>query len=298
MIGTHSILMALPELLCNSYRGETKAFELRRAKPKPKHSPVADRLAVVELVGTIDAENAGRAISSLASAVRNPQIGGVAMLVDSGGGYADALWLCCRRRCARRLTSSQCTSTWAARLRAWTTPPAARNVDYGERMVRRRQHRHLLGACGHQRCSRRVGIRFVLVKAGQYKAKGHPGIEVSDEMIADTERVVNGVNRLFLSAVSSGRDLPMLTLLRDLATGQTWLGRESSRSGGLVDDVKSLTTWMADLTQQHPPEQYMNLHDEAAVAKACDLLNVQSLRDASATALVALRKQPNAREES
>src|SRR5688572_11266949 len=90
MIGTHSVLMALPEVAAHLQQGKSKAYELRRAQPKPKHAVAADRLAIVELTGAIDSISAGRVIAELSAAAANSRIESIAMLVDSGGGYADA----------------------------------------------------------------------------------------------------------------------------------------------------------------------------------------------------------------
>jgi ClpP class serine protease len=134
---------------------------------------------------------------------------------------------------------------------------------------------------------RRIGIRFHLVAAGRFKAKGLPGVEVSEEHLADSERVVNSINRLFLAAVASGRSIPMKTLVTELATGQVWIGREALERD-LVDKIQPLSEFMAELLGRYPSEQFMDLHGDAALAKACELLNVKRLSEADAAAKVAL----------
>jgi signal peptide peptidase SppA len=305
MIATHSILMALPELAAQLQRGDVKAAEPHRAKgadrlggvklagliqrsrPHTKRDQGMDRLAVVELAGLIDGDSASRVAAGLARAAANPRIGGIALLVDSGGGYADAafpLAEAVREAAAVKPVHVHVGGTIASG--AYLAAAHATTITVSEWSA--------VGSIGTYavildttEMLRRIGIRFHLVAAGRFKAKGLPGVEVSEEHLADSERVVNSINRLFLAAVASGRSIPMKTLVTELATGQVWIGREALERD-LVDKIQPLSEFMAELLGRYPSEQFMDLHGDAALAKACELLNVKRLSEADAAAKVAL----------
>jgi signal peptide peptidase SppA len=80
------------------------------------------------------------------------------------------------------------------------------------------------------------GVKVHVVSTGAHKGAGTPGTPVTDEVLADTQRLVDQVNEAFQAAVTRGR--PSLDVAK-VATGQVWLGADALRLG-LVDAVGSM----------------------------------------------------------
>lgn len=78
------------------------------------------------------------------------------------------------------------------------------------------------------------GIKVNVVSSSPLKGAGVPGSSVTDDQIADAQRLVDGYAGMFREAVARGRGKDMSAQ----ATGQVWLAPESMRLG-LIDSVSS-----------------------------------------------------------
>lgn len=79
------------------------------------------------------------------------------------------------------------------------------------------------------------GVRVHVLSTGDYKGAGTPGSPISDQHLAEWQRVINELNGYFLAAVARGRSLP-ISQVRELADGRVHVAREA-KSLGLIDDV-------------------------------------------------------------
>lgn len=79
------------------------------------------------------------------------------------------------------------------------------------------------------------GVRVHVLSTGYYKGAGTPGSPISDQHLAEWQRVINELNSYFLAAVARGRSLP-ISQVRELADGRVHVAREA-KSLGLIDDV-------------------------------------------------------------
>ncbi len=84
-----------------------------------------------------------------------------------------------------------------------------------------------------------AGVKVTLVKAGAYKGVGADGVPITDDQIADQQREIDGLYRIFVSSVAKGRGLSIADATK-LATGQTWLASEAVKLK-LIDGVDTLS---------------------------------------------------------
>ena len=79
-----------------------------------------------------------------------------------------------------------------------------------------------------------VGIDLTLVASGQFKGLGADG-KVTEDMVSDTRRIIDGLFKQFVAAVASGRKMKPDDALK-VSDGRAYLG-EPSKQLGLVDAV-------------------------------------------------------------
>lgn len=90
------------------------------------------------------------------------------------------------------------------------------------------------------------GFKVHVIKAGQFKGAGTPGAPVTDEQLAEFQRIVDGLNTMFLEGVSAGRRMA-LSRVAELADGRVHKAGDALKLG-LIDQVASLDIVMADLS--------------------------------------------------
>lgn len=91
----------------------------------------------------------------------------------------------------------------------------------------------------------KFGIKVYPLVTGFAKGAGMPGVEVTQEQIADGQRTVNELFQQFRADVIRGRGLTG-EAVDAIATGQVWIGEEAKKLG-LVDGVQSLDQTIAQL---------------------------------------------------
>lgn len=83
------------------------------------------------------------------------------------------------------------------------------------------------------------GVKVHVVSTGGLKGAGTPGTPVTDEVLSDTQRLVDQVNALFHAAIVRARPGLSGEAMAKVATGQVWMGAEAVALG-LVDAVCTL----------------------------------------------------------
>ena len=97
------------------------------------------------------------------------------------------------------------------------------------------------------------GYDITVVRAGKYKALGHPAEKLSEEGLKIMEEKTGKLNNFFLQHVASRRGLS-ISSKADWAEGRTFFGEEA-RSVGLIDSVISYKELIADLNRIHSPKE-------------------------------------------
>lgn len=107
------------------------------------------------------------------------------------------------------------------------------------------------------------GVRAVVVKAGEFKGGGFPGMEISDAQVAEWQKRIDGVQKEFTAAIASGRNMT-ISEAEQLVTGLTYLASEAVGMK-LIDGIKTFDEVVNELkskptskgkvmTQQNEPQ--------------------------------------------
>jgi len=91
------------------------------------------------------------------------------------------------------------------------------------------------------------GIKVHVIRAGDFKGMGEPGTEVTDEQLAELQRIVNEMNDFFIRGVSKGRGMTA-SQVRKLADGRVHTAGPA-QGLGLIDKVQSLDATFAQLVK-------------------------------------------------
>lgn len=83
----------------------------------------------------------------------------------------------------------------------------------------------------------KLGVKVHVVRAGDFKGAGTPGTEVTEEQLAELQRVVNVVNEGYLTQISKGLRRSVDSI-RPLADGRIIMASDAV-SHGLLDGVQS-----------------------------------------------------------
>lgn len=126
-------------------------------------------------------------------------------------------------------------------------------------------------------------VKTVLVKAGEFKAGGFPGVEVSEEQIAEWQKMIDGIQRQFNSAIAKGRKMTAGAVSK-VANGLTFMASDAQKHG-LIDGVKSFDEVVDDLRAQRPLKgtyavASTQVADYQAIVEACRGVDESKSEDA------------------
>ena len=92
----------------------------------------------------------------------------------------------------------------------------------------------------------REGIKVHVVRAGAFKGAGTPGTEIAAPLLADMQRLVDGLNAQFLDGVARGRRGRMTSeQVAAVADGRVHLGADA-KTLGLIDAVGTFDAVLAE----------------------------------------------------
>lgn len=125
--------------------------------------------------------------------------------------------------------------------------------------------------------AQKMGITVHVVRAGEYKAIGEAGVPVTERDLKEIQRVIDGINDQFLSAVRRGRKLTATQFVQS-KTGQVWLAAEAMAKG-LVDHVGTFDDALAALAGElvrTDREAYQRFNDMLRTASKYDRANIKA----------------------
>ena len=93
-----------------------------------------------------------------------------------------------------------------------------------------------LSITDYSQATEQAGIKVHVIKAGEHKGDGVPGTAITDEQLADFQRVVNETNEIFIKSVAENRNMS-IERVRELADGRIHLATQAKELG-LIDDVR------------------------------------------------------------
>jgi len=81
------------------------------------------------------------------------------------------------------------------------------------------------------------GIEYEVIKFGEHKGAGVPGMPITDEGKAASQEMVNTFGEAFVGAVAKGRGMKIAEVMK-LATGDIF-SASAAKTNGLIDKVGS-----------------------------------------------------------
>jgi capsid assembly protease len=82
-----------------------------------------------------------------------------------------------------------------------------------------------------------AGVAVHVIRSSELKGGAVDGAPVTEAMLSDTRRIVDGATEMFVQAIARGRGVDAKTA-RKWATGQTWYAEEA-KTMGLIDGITS-----------------------------------------------------------
>ena len=79
------------------------------------------------------------------------------------------------------------------------------------------------------------GIKVHIIRSGDHKGMGVPGVEITKEQLASEQDIVDGMADNFVKAVARGRGSSVADI-KALATGEVWIAKTALKHG-LIDSV-------------------------------------------------------------
>lgn len=111
------------------------------------------------------------------------------------------------------------------------------------------------------------GVKVHVLRAGEMKGAGEPGVELSAGYLAERQKIVNELNEFFVRGVASSRRMT-LAKARELADGRVYVG-QAAVERGLIDGIQSLDDTFSQLlaaSQRRKSRMNANLEPDAALA--------------------------------
>lgn len=281
-------------------RGQVNHLEVNQATDvkaaagdRRLYGVVGDGVAVIQLRGPMmkyvssmnDGASTVFARRQIRQAVDDDQVGAIMLIIDSPGGtVAGTMDL------ASEVAKAAVKKPVHAYLEDLTASAAYWIASQAHRVVANNPTA-LVGSIGTyavlydmSQAAEKLGVKVHVVKAGDFKGTGTPGTEITDEQIADVQRIVDSLNSEFLNGVAQGRSLS-LEEVRKIADGRVHPAAEAVGMK-LVDAIQSYEQTIADLSSKSKPKNrrvYGMADENAATLQELK----QAIPDADASFLVA-----------
>lgn len=200
--------------------------------------------AVIDIIGTITKYGSSMSMleygavglrRSIRRAVADTNTKQILLVIDSPGGSVagvDDLAEEVARAAKRKPVIAYCEDLCASA--AYWVASQAREV-YANRSA-------LVGSIGvysivydDSQAAADAGVKVHLIKSAEFKGAGEPGVPVTDEQLADWQRIIDDTHSQFRAAVMRGRDMSA-EQFEKVATGQVWKAEKAVKLG-LIDGV-------------------------------------------------------------
>ena len=186
---------------------------------------------------------------ALRAAVKAEDVTSIALLIDSAGGMVDGAFDLAdevRNTAAKKPVESfiEDSGLSAAYLIA----------SQGDRIFANTSA--LVGSVGvftviedTSEAAARLGVKVHVIRSSASKAVGQPGEPITEAHVAEMQRLVDGLNGLFIDAISRGRSITCAKA-EALADGRVHLAGDAVKLG-LIDGVKSLDEVLSSLASRN-----------------------------------------------
>jgi signal peptide peptidase SppA len=109
----------------------------------------------------------------------------------------------------------------------------------------------------HSGQAERLGIKVHVVRAGDFKGMGEPGSVITEEQLAEMQRVINAMNEGYLQMIAQGLGKP-LEEIRPLADGRVLFAADAAQAG-LIDGIRTYEQAYAELLEACQPSKPVSL---------------------------------------
>lgn len=229
----------------------------RQMDEGPGYTVLEGGVAVVSVTGTMmkaetsfgDGASTVAVRAALRAAVRDPNVSAILMQWDTPGGtVAGTSDLAAEIRAAAAAKpmsgyiEDMCASAgyWGASQCGFIAcGPASIGGSIGT----------FMRVADSSAAAKEAGVDVYVVKAGDFKGAGTPGTEVTDEQLAEWQRMINSLNTQFVNdALINGRGMSA-EQAKILADGRVHVGQEL-KTLGLVDAVQSFDDTVRQLIER------------------------------------------------
>lgn len=197
---------------------------------------------------------------ALVQAATDPEIGAILLDINSGGGAVNGVTDTADliRNIDANVKPVHTYSDGMMASAAYWTGSAARRMDIGKVAE--------AGSIGvitvHQELTKmmeRVGITPTVMRAGEFKALGHPMEALSDKAKATIQGQLDQMYRMFVSHVADRRGVSYETADAQMAQGRVFIG-DRAVAAGLVDGVSNfdavITRIQGEIDSRKSSSQY------------------------------------------
>jgi signal peptide peptidase SppA len=144
----------------------------------------------------------------------------------------------------------------------------------------------------------KMGIKAIVVKAGEHKAAGAWGTQITPEQVAETQRVIDSLNNQFKASVMNGRRMNQAQVDK-IADGRIHTA-DQALTLGLIDAIQSMDQAIAALAKPsttRPPQTARATHEESTVTnKTTDTTTVETPAQAAQPATPAAAQPATLKE--
>jgi signal peptide peptidase SppA len=280
----------IPEYL-HGYVATVKASDLSAATaaslaaaPAPLYSVTPDGLAVIDISGpmakygsSVQAIVGGTSTlekrAALRSALRDPEVRGIVVKIDSPGGVVSGSGdLAAAVAATDKVKPVYAFIEDLGASAAYRVASRARKVyaNADAQVGSIGTYATLIDSSG---AYAKEGVTVEVISTGEYKGLGVDGTPITDKQRAETQRRVNALNEQFLADVSMGRRMPM-DKVRRLADGRVHMAA-AAKELGLIDSVSSWEQATQEIGRALMEEQVLEAataRAEAAEAKVAELV--------------------------
>lgn len=199
-------------------------------------------------------------------AVRNDDVSGILLVVDSPGGTVAGTAELANEvaKAAKQIPLDAFIEDVGASAAYWVASQARRVYANPTALVGSiGTFAVLQDASG---MAAQLGVKVHVIRAGKFKGAGQPGTEVTAEQITETQRIVDELNSHFLQGVARGRSM-LMDRVSELADGRVHLG-EAAVALGLIDGVRSFDATLAGFARAQQGGRNMAKTEDSGAVEA------------------------------
>ena len=218
----------------------------RSAARRGGNGTEGNAVAVVQLVGPMtkrpaslsDETSTIAARQQLRQAMRDPEVGAIALLIESGGGTVSGTADLGKdvAAAAERMPVHAYLEDLTASAAYWVASQASK-IYANDRTALVGSIGTFIGLYDLSGTAGQLGMKPVLITSGGVKGMGFPGTEITEDQKAMLQRLVDGTQAEFNAAVARGRGMSA-ERVRELATGELHMAADALELG-LIDGIQS-----------------------------------------------------------